>query len=526
MWLASFAQALVLMIPAAEPGTAWVSSGPNVPKSIATRQTLFSIPFQIPPHSEPGHEATEVQLFASANRGARWDLYSRTDPAKGSFLFRAAGDGEYWFLIRTLDRTGELRPQHNNTPGLVVVVDTVPPVLQLDASRGEAGQITAKWQLTEPNLSLDTLRLQYRTSTSQSWQPVAIDRKSINSSSPAQSGEVTWWPRVGSGRVEIRAEASDTAGNATVTHAQVNLDSGPVAYPAPHGNPVAQGASVPASPDASAPPAWHNTPATSPAGSSVAMQVNPPIRNQFVATAPSGPSLTAPPHESQAAPPGKRPRMVNTRLFELDYNLDSQSTATVRRIELWGTADGGKTWSSFGTDDDGRSPMVVTVNQEGTYGFRITVETAPGLAKGKPRPGDQPEIWIGVDLTKPTGQIVSVEQGSGDKNGQWTFRWQAADQMLTAKPIALFYGENPSGPWYPIAALMENSGQYVWSPDDRVPPRVYLRLEVRDEAGNVGAFDWLKPIELSRPQPTARIRDIRPLNDSARVPPKRYYLYK
>lgn len=550
MWLASFAQVLVLMIPAADPGVAWVASSAALPKSIATRQTMFSIPFQVNQNVETGREAVEVQLFVSGNRGARWDMYGRVEPAKGNFLFRASGDGEYWFLIRTLDRSGQLRPQYNNNPGLVVVVDTTAPVVQLDAARGDAGQITAKWQITEANLNLDSFQIQYRTTSSQAWQTVAIDRQSVNTSGPTQSGEVTWWPRVGSGRVEIRAEVSDTAGNATVTHQQVNLDSGPVAYPGPYGNTVAQ---APAGPSMSAPaadPAWRGSPgiassqkllqnhhvgrprpsdSEAPNGSeigsnsSVAAQANPPVRNQFVAASqPKEPSNPVLPHPNFAAN-AKRPRMVNARLFELDYNIDSRGASGISRIELWGTADGGKSWSSFGTDDDNRSPMLVTVNQEGIYGFRITAQNGPGTA---PRPGDPPEIWIGVDLTKPTAQIKSVEQPSGEQPGPVVIQWRADDRALKDKPVTLLYSDTPGGPWLSIAAQLENSGQYTWMPDSRVPARIYVRLEVRDEAGNVATVDAPKAVELSQPQPRVNIRDIRPLNDSARTPPKRYHFHK
>jgi hypothetical protein len=44
-----------------------------------------------------------------------------------------------------------------------------------------------------------------------------------------------------------------------------------------------------------------------------------------------------------------------------------------------------------------------------------------------------------------------------------------------------------------------------------VPERVLLRLEVRDEAGNVASFDTPNPVGLDRYRPSGRIRGVRPL---------------
>lgn len=514
MWLASLAQLLVLMAPSAEPATAWTNPSAVLPKPIATRQSAFSIPFQISKADDPRRQATEVQLHVSTTRGARWDLYSRVEPSKGHFLFRARGDGEYWFLIRTVDRAGRIHPQYNTNPGLIVIVDTVQPVMQIEARRGDAGQILARWQVVEPHLNLDALQIQYRSSPTQSWQPVAIDRATISGTETTRSGELSWWPKLGAGRVEIRAEAADLAGNITVTHAQVNLDSGPVAA-APNGRTGKRGVANPSNVAAAA--GWRGAPATPPASATVASHVNPPIRNQFVPSSeqPSGaPSLIAP---ANSFPGGTRPRMVNSRLFEINYNIGATGKAPTERIELWGTLDGGKTWSSFGTDEDGRSPMVVTVKQEGLYGFRLGLQN--GAAGRPPQPGEVPQFWIGVDLTKPTAKILAAEP----KADQLVIRWQAEDRMLAAQPIALLYSNSPSGPWMPVAANLTNIGEYTWKLDSQTPTQLYLRIEVRDEAGNVGADELADPVILNRTQPNVQLRDVRALNDSARIQPKRYY---
>ena len=67
--------------------------------------------------------------------------------------------------------------------------------------------------------------------------------------------------------------------------------------------------------------------------------------------------------------------------------------------------------------------------------------------------------------------------------------WEADDRMLAGRCVSLFFSDSPTGRWSTIARGLENTGRYCWSADRRVPERIYLRLEVRDEAGNVGSHE-------------------------------------
>jgi hypothetical protein len=219
----------------------------------------------------------------------------------------------------------------------------------------------------------------------------------------------------------------------------------------------------------------------------------------------AGPTLPAPPL-------GERPRMVNSRTFELEYDVDSVGPSGIGRVELWGTRDGGQTWQSFAVDNDHRSPLQVGVKEEGAYGFRVVVTNGAGFGGKPPVAGDQPDLAIGVDLTKPTARIVSAKQGADSESGQLIVSWQADDQMLAARPVSLSFSENNGGPWSPIAAGLENTGRYAWSIDNRTPAKVYLRLEVRDEAGNVGTHETTEPAVIDQSHPTVRIRSVRPVS--------------
>ena len=201
MRLLSFASIFALAVSMAVVDAAPAPTHPALPQPITTRQTLFSIPFQIERAEHPSQKAAEVQLYVSTDRGARWQIYQRVPPEKGHFLFRAVTDGEYWFLIRTLDRSGQVRPQRAE-PGLKVYVDTTLPELALEAQRGEAGEIVVRWRVVEPHLDVGSLKIQYRTGAGLPWESVAVDRQKMSTTGPDRTGEVTWWPSAGGASAE------------------------------------------------------------------------------------------------------------------------------------------------------------------------------------------------------------------------------------------------------------------------------------------------------------------------------------
>jgi hypothetical protein len=208
-------------------------------------------------------------------------------------------------------------------------------------------------------------------------------------------------------------------------------------------------------------------------------------------------------------PAGERPRMVNSRSFELEYDIDSVGPSGVGQVQLWGTRDSGQTWRAFTSEHDSRGTVRVKVDEEGIYGFRLSVTNGVGVGGKRPEPGDAPDVWVGVDWTKPTARIVSAEPGVGNEAGKLIISWQADDQWLAARPISLFISDTAKGQWTPIATGMENTGRYAWPIDGRLPPKIYLRLEVRDEAGNVAMHETSEPVVIDQSHPVARIRGIR-----------------
>lgn len=554
----------------------------TLPDPVPTRQTYFSIPFTVPPPADASQAPVEVRLYVSADAGGSWALAAHVDPRQKSFSFRAPRDGEYWFAIRTVDRAGHIRPEHSGGPELRVIIDTLPPHLELTAWRDTNGQIVVHWLATDPLLKPDSLKIECQATGDPTWRLIGLDPPR-DPNRTTYNGQASF--RVSAaGAITLRAEISDRAGNLATMQTTVRDDNaapGGTAGSVPtNGIAGSEGNAAGGPPLASVQkpsgPSWptdrltnqtlgqtgdatannsgtatHDVTPSGPtasggtsiaAGSGNANSAGPTFGPMLPSSDPasnagSGPS--APPMENhfsvagfsggsnlftQGLPPGERPYMVNSRRFALDYEVDSAGGAGVAKIEIWGTRDAGRTWQSYGLQPANHNPIKVKVDGEGLYGFRITVVDSKGLTTRPPHSGDLPELWVGVDLTKPIARITSFELGTGDHVGQLLIRYETSDAMLAARPVTLSFTDHPGGPYSTIAAGLENTGSYTWRFDSRVPESVYLRLEVRDEAGNVGVFETPEPVSLDPDRPKGHIRTVHPLDDdsSSRAPTYRF----
>ncbi len=608
--------------------TAWAAA--DKPGRVVTRQSWFTIPFQIEPTQRTDRQPVKVQLHVLDPVTGNWRLAEEAAPDEGGFNFRASADGEYGFMVRTYDRTGRLRPERPPAPELIVVVDTAAPVIELTAERGPAGEVTARWRVEDSQLDLESFKLVYQgIEDREGWQEVSTPPLHGDTSGSIYNGEAVL-PVVGvRTAMNLRAEVRDKAGNPAVMQVQVQPIGG--------GRPrqTAGRAPMMVRPASDSTPVWDETPATNVAVSAneettpgavrweanrqasmpyeqaettgspydaksryasdtheALPSVNPsPMQSASFSNQPeldsaelipldaepfaAGPALGSatdggkvysketrepyvpparvdvsaltqqaqernPAFKSQSTLPapnlhapttgpvpsteGERPRMVNSTKFELEYDVESIGPHGVKRVELWGTRDAGLTWKSYGVDSDCRSPLIVSVEGEGMYGFLIAVESGAGIGGEQPRAGEKPAIWIGVDKTKPEVELLGASEGEGAQAGTLLVDWKADDPFLAPDAVALLYSEHAGGPFIRIAAGLENSGHYAWEPDGALPELIYLRLEVRDEAGNVTTVDAPKAVSVQRTQPQGRVRHVRPIDGpSARRVQNPYY---
>ncbi|HVC95132.1 MAG TPA: hypothetical protein VND64_15655 [Pirellulales bacterium] len=518
-----------------------------------------------------GAQPIEVQLHVSDDQGKHWKNTLAVDPGEKRFVFKAPHDGEYWFMPRTKYPGNMLLPNESPRPTSRVMIDTVPPTLELLAKRGDGGEIHVHWDATDANLDPTTLKISYQTQGADtSWREVALDEPPAGTKGNYR-GEVDVVPHDIAGQITLRAKIKDLADNEMTTERLVKpletatdrrgqrttrdkvtrwepvpserfqgqkpddeqrpADGPPSGisahYPAdaPDAEPIAPGKPTPdrrhrlaaaaGKPDAEEIPTprrdGHRT---------VAGQVRQPTGPQYLKRGTEDNDVLDEDFQGELLPSGVRPHFVNTREFEMMYDVEEVGSSGVARVELWATHDGGRNWESFGEDDDCQSPMLVEVDDEGTYGFRVVIENGAGRRGLAPKPGDQPDVWVGVDLTKPRARLISAEQGAGEEAGELVITWEADDERLAARPIALAFSDSPGGPWTTIASGLKNTGSYPWRLDRRVAEQIYLRLEVRDEAQNVTTIESPDPVMIDRARPQGRIRDIRARDESA-VRPRR-----
>ena len=601
-----------------------------MPEPIYWKQTLFQIPYQWNSAAEPSAAHT-VYLHLSKDGGTSWQKISEARPNVTSFNYRAEGDGEYWFAVRTVDHQGRVWPAGEFHPELRVIVDTsMPRIDQLQAVLRNTGAVEIAWSGFDANLDATSWKFEAQSDPTGPWQPLPLT--SLNAGTTGEprldsggqhSGRAACQLPPGQTPIAVCATVSDSAGNSASFRSEVQLATsgtgvvtrlpavapGPIANNQPAINPFVSAAtnllaqplpdsttttpnqgwvsgseaatrptpsttqptdqSWPATTTAHAPFRLWSSGVSTPGDSitsygtpmaidseqvaqddandatstesvsakyaavnqSESRSAGPPFQplqpfRQAAETRLPAAEVTASPRESATqsvestidsthlpstdADQSQRlangnPKLIGSRTFALEYDLEDFGRWGVSKVELWGTRDEGKSWRMYAEDDDQRSPLVVTVDDEGRYGFRIVVQIAGGSEAARPQPGDAPELWVAVDLRQPVAEITALERGAGNAADQLILHWRAEDDNLELRPISLYYSSRQNGPWSAVATNLQNTGQYAWRIERHVPERFYLRLEVRDAAGNMAAFRTREPIEFAVSAPSARL---------------------
>jgi hypothetical protein len=88
--------------------------------------------------------------------------------------------------------------------------------------------------------------------------------------------------------------------------------------------------------------------------------------------------------------------------------------------------------------------------------------------------------------------------------------WKAQDRNLGDLPITMEWAGQEIGPWREIAANLPNSGRHSWQLPSDLPERVYLRLRVRDRAGNEGVAATGQPVTVDLSEPVGQIMTVVP----------------
>lgn len=461
---------------------------------LITRQRSFTIPFVV---DSTAPLPLEVQLLVSTDGGATWTPYDRQHPSVGSFVFRAAADGHYCFASRTVDVQHRIHPTGPPRPELCVIVDSTPPVLELSAEPGRDGELHLRWRAVDPHLVAETFRISYRpafgnTSQQPQWTDLAVDLQGVDSDQTVLAGEAAWWPQLADSQLYVRASIADRAGNQAVAVQPVTLRPISAQRQPPHQLILAR------------------TPSKDVEKQRADSPADAPLQFHWTTT----PAASA----EQPSVPAAQLQWTNATAIDLEYRIDRQGDAPIDPVVVWATLDSGATWRAWATDVDGESPVRVELPAEGIYGFQLNVGGDSFSNNNVPRPGSAPDIWIGVDRTAPVARIVAaplVRTPSGDA---LQIQWTANDEHLAANPISLWFGPSPDGPWNLLAEQVPDSGRYDWVLPASLPDSLYLKLEVRDRAGNLGADQTTRPIPLPSRYKSGRITGFRPADSPVGQP--------
>ena len=496
-------------------------------KAIVTNKTRFRIPFRFDTAALQKMNARELQLHVSRDRGANWELGQTIAPETGRFEFQAAADGEYWFSVKTLDASGQLHPGGRTfEPGLMVIVDTRQPQLDLGLESLGGGKVQLTWKADDPNLEPTSLRLEFVQPGSPNWQQVSIV--------PRASGRTSWTiPETGN--VAVRGTIADGAGNSGSAQKQIHVDLSTESIrrtPPSVRAPIAETdtlqlpdqALLESTPPASRPeqyaqaPGAYGTVATSPAAATPEAPVSKGPVTPLVSDWPgSRPEVARSRWDADAiaaaeAAPRREAglqKVINTRKFNIGYTCDDVGPSGVGAVELFVTEDGGRKWWRYGEDADRTSPFEVEVPKDGNYGFAIRVRSGAGLGADPPTPGEPPAMTVAVDQTPPAIEQFSVVPGEGASAGQLVVKWRTgAEAHPSTAPVSLYYAPTPGGPWTPIVEGRPDSSVYQWALNSGMTSSVYVRLVVQDEAGNASQTETQQAVVIDLKRPTARIVDV------------------
>jgi hypothetical protein len=222
------------------------------------------------------------------------------------------------------------------------------------------------------------------------------------------------------------------------------------------------------------------------------------------AAAPKRPSQRVHPPEEEPTPPQTHSlpplRLVNKKQARIDFEVPHAGRSGLGSVDVYTTTDEGKTWEKAPADRNVTLPIssknhnpgpvsgsvTVTLPSDGkVYGFYLVVKNCAGVGNTLPNPGDAPQVRIERDTVVPEAELHPIKPDPNNPSAV-VLSWKAKDRNLASHPISLEWAPRREGPWTAIGEPhMANTGHYTWKVSEEIPSRVYLRLSVRDRAGNV-----------------------------------------
>ncbi len=488
------------------------------PKSYMNKQ-VFYLPVIIDDRVRANLK--EIHLYGKDHPSRPWVLKAKEGPNAKAFPFRPAQDGEYWFTVVTVDKQGRQTPADvsREGPGVIVVHDTQAPQVDIRLLQNTPDGQLVQCEVRDGNPEPTKTRFEYQTADKVWRCGDVIQNQPDTFLIPAQA----MFTGV------VRVTAVDLAGNKTERELNLgasapgmNVAAAPVARPADP---------CPAGPDCQAPRGLPQAvtsqaqvmPKAAPQAANDGGPVLPDVRTppkvdpQVRHVAEFTPAKGQQPVERASVPASPRGsgvpatrKVISTTHVALEYQIEQAGASGVGKVEVWVTADQGQTWKKLAEDPDRRSPVEIDLPGEGLYGVSLVVSNGRGFGATPPAPGDTPDHWIEVDVTKPFVELNGVRPGTDADAAALWISWTARDKNLAAEPVDLYYSPNRDGPWSVIAKGVRNDGRYRWAAPAEMP-LAFVRVVVTDKAGNSSKCDTPQAVALDdMSRPHGRVVDIVP----------------
>ena len=490
-------------------------AGAEIPL-ISHNSRSFRIPFNIEP--EVRARIKEVKLCVSEDQGTTWRPISHTTPDAKVLTYRAPQDGEYWFAVQTLDDEGRLFPPKTAAivPKMKVYVDTVSPVVTLTANGRRGSFASVRWEVRDERLDRATFVLEYQSQGASEWRQIPV-RKPV-----PFIGEATW--DAGTAEpIRLRAMIRDLSKN--TGEASILLPDGTPTNP----NLVGEQGASPGEPSPlssfaaseSSPPPFNPRPAASASLGGPARQPRPAADDSPFGE--GGSTTAARPSRTPAPNPvaGAKPKLIGVAQLNLQYEVDDGGPDGPATVELFITRDGGRSWSTYGTDPDRKSPFAIDLGEDGVYGLTLVARSAANLGDAPPQPGERPQYLVEVDTTAPTVGFRDIEVGQGEHVGKVAISWFATDPHLAERPVVISYrAEGTTGEWKRMGDAIAATGRpFIWIVPPGAPNRIDLRIDAVDTLGHRAFAETApgKSILIDRSRPKGRIIGLDPVGSALKA---------
>ncbi len=224
-----------------------------------------------------------------------------------------------------------------------------------------------------------------------------------------------------------------------------------------------------------------------------------PIRATLAACALAG-ILALPVRSDEGALADLPETAVPSRHFLMTLRPVDEESRDARQAELYMTRLPGAGWRLVGdcevtqTPDGPRFHRAVSVPVDGAYYFAASAGDAAGKAP-PPGPDTPPQMRVIVDTRSPEADLSAPKGGESVRpETSLLVRWTTRDEHLDEAPVTLAWSDDAGRSWRSFATDLPATGSREWRVPQTDGARLWLRLTVRDTAGNAAVATIRQPL--------------------------------